>query len=457
MDICSQEGCDRLKRNETHCIYHANKDGWREDEIKEFWGALQYDFRSQYLKNFSNFIFPRFSNSTASNIFLNLEMAEKVDKDLSFRNAVFLDEMIFKNIHFQGNVDLTHAIFHNGLKFQDCAISGDLNFQESNNNGGEDLNRLSFTDTKIEGSVEFFLTCKRGLQINLYRTTIKGTLIISGNSIHPNSIEAGMYITLSNVQCQKSGYFEITDFHICDFTANYTVNYGGKIKIHNVIVIVTCELRNSDFDNVEFSDFQLHDFTELTLSSSSFQNTIFNNFRWPSNNNITGSRDIFRQLKSANDKQGNHIQANRFYAMEMKSYFQEIAPNIYKATTALSEKLGFFHKSKALDHLQDKIIFLLSWASSNFSTNWLLPLCWIFIFGLLLFWGANIASTEWKDISFSINDLSIRSYVEFINPLEKAPKSLKTSGYILWMVYRLLVFPLLTYQFIVSLRRQTKR
>ena len=56
---------------------------------------------------------------------------------------------------------------------------------------------------------------------------------------------------------------------------------------------------------------------------------------------IQASQDMFRQLKFVNDNQGNHIQANLFYTMEMEKYKSVVLDNKNWFSNCWQEKLIF--------------------------------------------------------------------------------------------------------------------
>jgi len=97
---------------------------------------------------------------------------------------------------------------------------------------------------------------------------------------------------------------------------------------------------------------------------------------------IQASQDMFRQLKFVNDNQGNHIQANLFYTMEMEKYKSVVLDN----------------KNWFSNCWQEKLIFLFGKKLSNFGQSWFLPLLWIMIFNLFFFASIHLA----KDISINI-------------------------------------------------------
>ena len=151
-------------------------------------------------------------------------------------------------------------------------------------------------------------------------------------------------------------------------------------------------------------------------------------------------RDTFRQLKHVNEKQGNIIEANKFYSAEMKAYKEELKNNKNK-----------FNR-------QDRFIFWLNEKVSNFSQSWLKPFGWFLLLGFIAFLLSNI-----HKISTYINNTSCISITTFWNALNLYfvylnPFNTNAGNWnpIVWLIFKgLSVF--IIYQFIISLRRQTRR
>lgn len=77
---------------------------------------------------------------------------------------------------------------------------------------------------------------------------------------------------------------------------------------------------------------------------------------------LVGNRETARIIKDSFEQQNNIIEANKFYALEMKERDKE-----------LKWKTDFF----------EKLVFKFHGISSNHSQNWLLALFWILVIGML--------------------------------------------------------------------------
>ena len=241
------------------------------------------------------------------------------------------------------------------------------------------------------------------------------------------------------------------------------------LKESNLVdaLLINCDFSNSDINIIH------------SLLFSGTNQIIFNNTKWPSIYDMTNcDRDTFRQLKQAYEQQGNFIEANKFYSAEMEAYKEEL-------------------KDKKNKHRwQDRVIFWLNEKVSNFPQNWILPLAWYFVFGFLFAFVYNSESTifkfqgfistlilflsiilfgldfkKLKDFKRNLNLLIVTSGLNYFMNVPKASleklflfiNPLNTSGLIdnkprlIWWILFRIISVFIIYQFIISLRRQTRR
>ncbi len=110
------------------------------------------------------------------------------------------------------------------------------------------------------------------------------------------------------------------------------------------------------FSQVRFNDMAL--FNNTIIGNLFFQNTFFrkeSNFLDIKLSNV-GSRETARIIKDSFEKENNIIEANKFYALEMKEREKELSP-----------KKDFF----------EWLVFKIHGLSSNHSQDWTLALFWI--------------------------------------------------------------------------------
>ncbi|MEV9499167.1 pentapeptide repeat-containing protein [Aliarcobacter butzleri] len=184
-------------------------------------------------------------------------------------------------------------------------------------------------------------------------------------------------------------------------------------------------LKNITFDNIQFegtSSFMKSTFkNELTFQNLRFDDlALFNNcqienlffrntfFRKESNFlDMTllkvGSRETARIIKDSFEKQNNIIEANKFYALEMKEREGELERDI-------REGKNFF----------EWLVFKIHGLSSNHSQDWLLALFWIISFTLLSvtiekIFSSHIGLSDKCVVSFLIFSMIVISNIYLAN------------------------------------------
>jgi hypothetical protein len=119
------------------------------------------------------------------------------------------------------------------------------------------------------------------------------------------------------------------------------------------------------FDGVRFNEYAV--FNNSEIEDLFFRNTFFrkeSNFLDMKLSKV-GSRETARIIKDSFEQQNNIIEANKFYALEMKEREKELERD-------LKEGKNIF----------EWLVFKVHGLSSNHSQNWLLALFWIVIFTL---------------------------------------------------------------------------
>jgi|GEM_PF-4255175 len=262
------------------------------------------------------------------------------------------------------------------------------------------------------------------------------------------------------------------------------------IQFHHIDVFENFISDRAEFKNTYFNDFNIAKATKK-IEKTSFLDSHLNSVKWGKIFNIQANQDIFRQLKFVNDNQGNHIEANLFYTMEMEKYKNDTLDK----------------KNWLSNWWQEKLIFNLNKKISNFSKSWFLPLLWIFIINIGFY-----LLTKISNISFNIHNISLSLiiliflfiFTKLISEISKSMQSENISYYVfqhlfiiismlviinifdvgslkdimwfsniqsykdfiecskekdifkIWTIHKILL-GFLIYHFVISLRRQTKR
>lgn len=258
----------------------------------------------------------------------------------SFDESVEISNVLQVNTGGSRNFLINSCVFNNGIRF----YGGD------NTNNPFSIDEIKiFASNKLFGLIEFF-----NFSVNksiLTGTNQNATIIF--NSVSFNFLETQYFSNFANLQF---------------------INVAS-----NKIIGTSLSLKNSILGSAFFSNCLLDSFSNINIESSVLTDIVTANVKWflPSQILSTGkaefdaanNRELFRQLKTAMEKQGNRIQALVFKQYEMIEYKKE-----------LCSKKGRYG---------EKTILWLS-QSNNFGQAWwkpfyfLIPITLLFAFILLL-------------------------------------------------------------------------
>jgi uncharacterized protein YjbI with pentapeptide repeats len=421
-NICTYPSCNlkALSPDPSHkCYFHDDKKSsytedslgnkkWNTEFVQIFWKEIRNKKIAKNDFDFSNFIFPLFEEFKSSIVEETGTGDEKkyrlkkdwnfwsIDQDIAFfskavfRGAIFTGKSSFVAVAFMEGADFTEAIFHEPVKFnlsnfdrgnffltyfyesvffnhaifQNGASFRDALFKKRcyienvtfRNTEGD----TSFNGTLFEDVVSF-----NGSQFD-NETYFSGTEFqniavfysVTGNTLHFDFIKLGRQSLLD---------FSMLNLKILKMTTVQNISAVIRFtdsKINNKFI-----LNDTAFGTSELNNFDISQCSEIIIKASSFLKTMFNNINWGriTEDRFAASRDVYRQLKYVLEQQGNFIESNRFYSLEMKEYKKELEA-----------------KPLSIDTWQDKVIFFMHEKVSNFSQSWFLPILWFFDLGIIL-------------------------------------------------------------------------
>ncbi|MDN2665007.1 hypothetical protein OW492_16690 [Psychromonas sp. 14N.309.X.WAT.B.A12] len=226
--------------------------------------------------------------------------------------------------------------------------------------------------------------------------------------------------------CFKSIFSDFVGFEKCKFSSLKEGSELNQISIFKYVTLLSfTNFRNSIF----YKGLDLED-TNLKEAPN------FLNIDLLSDNT---NRETLRIIKDSFDKIGNHIEANKFFVLEMRKYKQGLT-------------------GKPIN--QEKIIFWLNEKTSNFGQSYLMPISWIAFFSViyyLLILGQEMNFLYNLVPSANSTILSISSFfngvAENIIPFKKLLK--EGMEFISLIFY--VVFSSLVWQTIVAVKRHTRR
>lgn len=202
-------------------------------------------------------------------------------------------------------------------------------------------------------------------------------------------------IFLDNVNLNDSVFTEYIDFSRSIFFKNINLintTFDSKFCFKDVVLIdgYKFDLRetyiNDKTDFLNISSKKLNNFSNYNDTINEIKESKENSFLFVEN------RETARIIKDSFEQQNNIIEANRFYALEMKEREKELE-----------------FKKEPFEWL----VFKIHGLSSNHSQDWTLSLFWIIIFGLFCSFMSYDESYIFTEKDYLLNQL----YLGIIIPL----------------------------------------
>jgi uncharacterized protein YjbI with pentapeptide repeats len=340
---CSQKNCDLEVFENKKCVFHCDKSEWKrksdfiiseydlEAEIIYFWDEKKVNY---FWFEFKKFIEIEIDLSK-EDIYYRFSAFEfpELKKDI-FDGYTFRTDLVFTNsCIFEGNIEFFNVIFKKEVYFDDCKIKGNINLGKSIFEGRFTFNNMknikegSFRFAKFEKKVEF-----------------------------------------KETDCKEIDFYNVTFKDLVDF---YNSNFMGKTNFERTtfknISVLTKVIFKDDID-FKYTTFEkLAQFEETIFEKKlNLENTIIKdkiNFlktKTLNNENLKpeniANRETARIIKDSFEQQNNIIEANKFYALEMKEREKELS--------FLKEPFEW-------------LVFKIHGISSNHSQDWILALFWI--------------------------------------------------------------------------------
>jgi len=371
------------KENETWKA-KINLNFWYKNEILAF--QNEADFSDAIFQNVAYFNEATFQNEAYFNwvIFQNgANFSDAIFQNVAyFSRAILQNEMDFNEATFRDMANFSGAIFQNGIDFskttfQNVAYFNEATFRDmANFSGAIFQNGVDFSKTTFQ-NVAYFSWAKFEKEV-YFRGCIIAKFVLDNINLHK-----GTYFEINNCNFIALKFANFVNHTDNFFVLNSRINKEIGTKLNNSEVkleIDNCVLNDTKFLNCNFSQAE-----RITIKNSFIEDVAFNNVDWGEisekrispilfEKNPKSARDTYRQIKHALDKHSDHINANWFYALEMKAY--------EKYLKTLSWK----------DHFQEKLVFSIHKFISEFGISWVRPLVLIVLstiimlgFGIKLF------------------------------------------------------------------------
>ena len=346
--VCNEKFEDQyFDKNQNKCILHSKKTikELPKKEVENFWKVINNkikqvnnvwkesselisSFKSDTLNDnffkykFEKISFPPFitDGEYDKQSFFNLEKI-----DLEFKECTFSNEFDFRFLQKAKSISFYDCIFDD-IVCSNYSFDYDFVINKSWVKSNADFSNTSFkqkfdvSHTRFKGKTKF-------RNINFLNFSLFNF------SRFYKKVDFSFSIFENNVSFIESEFYKKSVFLLAVFNKNVSFN-------------------NSKFETLDLARTSFLGFVDF-VGITNIQNERFSRF------NIS-NRDTARNLKHQLEKIGNHIDSNLFYKIEMDFRKKELAGK------------NFF----------EHIVFLFHSMSSNYSQNWILALFWIFIIGM---------------------------------------------------------------------------
>lgn len=449
---CSHKDCPEPIYEKGKCIFHCGKDDWFEvddkdeqdwskskEKVEFFWEELEKRFVNQNFYIFTYFIFPVFLD----NSFFARDERSEIKSYCDFGRSIFLDEAIFLNCHFLNETFFSLVQFRKGLKFESCS------FKKLESSFSFFCKKIDFQSIEFFDNTSFSMMffSEEPIDIIMLGITIHKNFIFSIQNIYQhNNIREDARNFKNYKYSDKPRIKELTmsqlvimdkanaQFWLPSATVDkfwiVGVTNNGNLRIYDLKIVSDLFITMADMGKAFLLNVDCLNCETIKINRSFLSEITFNSVNWGDKRRIEYNRDTFRQLKHAYDRQVNYIEANEFYALEMKAYEKD-----------LKEKYSCYAERI---FSVDWLVFRLGWFASNHSQYWILPLAWMLVSSIGFYESAVYAAGL---------EQGWNCYFSFANPF-----STKYDGDGLgWWILNKAFFAFFAYHFIVSLRRNTKR
>lgn len=379
-----------------------------------------------------------------------------------FQDCEFYDNWSIKNYNLltnQSNVIYQMCKFHNGIsaagsKPQDERLQL-TESQFSDCDFGKEL-VLEYVDIKVplfnnrghyKGSAKY---------LKVYHCNIDSRFVLNQYSIDNIEMQSSIFSDKFELKSNCSKEFSIDNCNF-DSIADFYDSSFEKFNIRKSIFSNFTGFEECKFGNKEKLDKEdfISKFEYVTfLNKINFRNTTFNNGLDVAHANFTEepsflnaeieplytTRETFRSIKHSFDSIGNYLDANKYFALEMKKYKEELTINKGKKT--------------------EKLIFWLNENISDFGQDYSKPLR-LFIYSTILFY---LITLGFEYRHFLINDpniydsvksfyLAVNSFALTIMPF----KNLLAKNIEFISLFFSLWYSILIWQTLVAVKRFTRR
>ncbi len=382
------------------------------EEVKCFFDQCDFNsnwyiYDTQLLANSPNSLYSKcnFHGEVTTNI-ENIENFS-ISNNL-FSNCQFNEPLHFENTDFQSVVfiDLISPVNVGNLTIENCRFDEKFQIADVESDASLVINNVLFNS-------EFEVSNSRFNDVKITNCNFK-------------TVSDFSKLICPNLEISNSRFDDVANFDYLKLVKEHDdINKFVEARFEYVTFMSTASFKNSTFNH------------GLDLATSIFkENPNFLN----SEISLTGSnRETFRLIKNSFDKIGNHIEANQYFASEMKLYRMELLNT---------------------DKTKEKFIHNLNYYISEYGQNYWRPI-WITLLVLFVFYLITIGFEKnylykiYPDVNNTISSISstLNNFAKGFIPFKKVLKE----GMELLSLFFGIILSGLTWQIIVAVKRQTRR
>lgn len=367
--------------------------------------------------------------------------------------------------------------------FEDCVFLGGMHFdnliihKEINIINKPDIIQNDFLTRHVVNSEDFYFF-KR---IYILDCEFEGDLKINGwdNKVTINNIDSSDYelkkspirieeLVIRDTKFRKKLELKINNIEYFEFSNS---NVDGIFDVYKSSFEKSKFYRSifkdfAGFEKVGFGkkgcfsqEYQTKFIYTTFVSFSNFRRTVFHsgldfervnlkeqpNFLGVIVDGHNTNRETYRIIKDSFDSNGNHIEANKFFAEEMRAYKNELFST---------------HNSKE-GKWAEKLIFLINWLISDFGKSYIRPFM-ILLLLIILYFGSYAFYESWYASDIYSVPKSISHIYNFLNncaknfmPFSRFIENKKGFEFVSLICY--ILFAVLIWQIVVAVKRHTQR
>ncbi|HLP54182.1 MAG TPA: hypothetical protein VK151_04100 [Fluviicola sp.] len=308
--------------------------------------------------------------------------------NINFKNKLVFEDSKLNSVRFNECDFEKYFTIHKSsiitgkLLLDECLFKEQFFFDFSGKESSPEL-KISIQSCKTEDRLVFF--GKGAIAKRLFVFKHKGELEIHDLNINFVEIQGAFESHAS----YRFSYCNFNHFNCIGINSIFQLSsiksFGSKSEF---------SIRASNMNNASLFDTDLRSFDFVLIEKSDFTNMTTSRVIWFDNKKLKTNyeseeavphekRELYRQLKYNQEKQGNKIQALEFQSLEMKYYSQELAPKHAIANVLLRNKfIAFFGQFILAFTSQNRFILWIG-KSNNHGQSFLKPLVFLVVLGLI--------------------------------------------------------------------------